>query len=80
MEPLKVDFYSGSKSDEYPKKIYTTSGTISVDKIIETKLEEDFDSKNRTKIFIFQSQEKNFYQLNIKEDFFKLKQIEIEEE
>ena len=80
MEILKVDFYSGSKSNEYPKKIYTASGTISVDKIIETKLEEDFYSKNRTKIFIFQSQEKNFYQLNIKQESFKLKQIEITEE
>jgi len=80
MEPLKVDFYSGSKSDEYPKKIYTTSGTISVDKIIETKLEEDFDSKNRTKIFIFQSQEKVFYQLKVKQGVFKLKQMEIREE
>ncbi len=80
MEILKVDFYSGSKSDEYPKKIYTTSGTISVDKIIETKLEEDLDSKNRTKIFIFQSQGKNFYQLNVKQGVFKLKQMEIREE
>jgi len=80
MEILKVDFYSGSKSDEYPKKIYTTSGTISVDKIIETKLEEDLDSKNRTKIFIFQSQEKVFYQLKVKQGVFKLKQMEIREE
>jgi hypothetical protein len=80
MEILKVDFYSGSKSDEYPKKIYTTSGTISVDKIIETKLEEDFNSKNRTKIFVFQSQEKVFYQLKVKQGVFKLKQMEIGEE
>lgn len=79
MEISHVDFYSGSKEDETPRKIYTSSGTITVDRIIETKLEEDFHSKERKKVFIFQSQEKDFYQLNIFKDTLEIKQIEIEE-
>lgn len=75
MEVLRVDFYSGSKSEEYPRKIYTDSGTIAVDKIIETKVEEDFDSRDRTRIFVFQSREKVFYQLKVKQGVFKLKQM-----
>jgi hypothetical protein len=60
MEISHIDFYSGSKGDESPRKIYTSSGTITVKKIIETKLEEDFNSKERKKVFIFQSQKKKF--------------------
>jgi len=77
MEISHIDFYSGSKGDESPRKIYTSSGTIIVDRIIETKLEEDFCSKERKKVFIFQSQKKDFYQLNIYKDTFEIKQIEM---
>ncbi len=80
MEISHIDFYSGSKGDESPRKIYTFSGTIIVDRIIETKLEENLHSKKRTKIFVFQSKEKNFYQLNIKQESFELKQIKIRED
>lgn len=75
-----MDFYSGSKSEEYPRKIYADSGTIAVDKIIETRLEENFESKKRTKIFIFQNQEKIFYQFEVGQKVFKLKKLETEEE
>ena len=75
MKILRVDFYSGSKSEEYPQKIYTDSGTITVDIVIETKIEEDFDSKNRTRIFIFRSLGKDFYQLKVRQGIFELKQI-----
>jgi hypothetical protein len=78
MEISRIDFYCGSKGDETPRKIYTSSETIIVERIIETKLEEDFHSKERKKVFIFQSCEKNFYQLNILDDNFEIKQIEIE--
>lgn len=77
MEISRIDFYSGSKGDESPKKIYTSSGTITVEKIIETKLEEDFYSKQRKKVFIFQSQKKDFYRLEARGESFKIKQIEI---
>ncbi len=80
MEISHIDFYSGSKGDEYPKKIYTSSGTIIVDRIIETKLEENFHSRERKKVFIFQSQKKQFYQLKVRQASFELKQIEIREE
>jgi hypothetical protein len=70
-----VDFYSGSKGDEFPRKIYTVSGTIIVDRIIETRLEEDVSSKERVKVFIFQDQENRFYQLKVKQDSFELKQM-----
>lgn len=79
MEISRVDFYSGSSCDESPKKIYTSSGTITVDRIIETKLEEDFHSKDRKKVFIFQSHQKDFYQLNVCRESFELKQIKIKE-
>ena len=75
MEISHIDFYSGSKGDESPRKIYTSSGTIIVDRIIETKLEEDFHSKERKKVFIFQSQKKNFYQLDISKNSFEIRQI-----
>jgi hypothetical protein len=80
MEVLRVDFYSGSKGDETPRKIYTPSGTIIVDRIIETKLEENLHTKKRTKTFVFQCKEKNFYQLNIQQESFELKQIKTREE
>lgn len=79
MEILHIDFYSGGKGEQYPRKIYTSSGTISVDRIIETKLEEDFHSKERKKVFLFQSQKKNFYQLDISKDSFELQKIEVKE-
>ena len=79
MEISHIDFYSGSKGDESPRKIYTSSATIIVDRIIETKLEEDFSSKERKKVFIFQSQKKNFYQLNVWGKSFEIKQIERKE-
>jgi hypothetical protein len=79
MEISHIDFYSGSKGEESPRKIYTSSGTIIVEKIIETKLEEDFCSKERKKVIIFQSQKKDFYQLNIYRDTFEIKQIEMGE-
>lgn len=78
MEVLHVDFYSGGKRDELPRKIFTDSGTIKVEKTIEVKLEEDFDSKNREKIFIFQSQNKKIFRLTIKKDVFNLKEIKKE--
>jgi hypothetical protein len=76
MEILHIDFYSGSKGNETPKKIHTSSGTIIVKRVIETKLEEGFYSKEREKIFIFQSMEEKFYQLNISKDTFEIKLIE----
>jgi hypothetical protein len=79
MEISHIDFYSGSKGEESPRKIYTSSGIITVKKIIETKLEENFCSKERKRVFIFQSQKKDFYQLNIYKDTFEIKQIEMEE-
>jgi hypothetical protein len=79
MEISHIDFYSGSKGEESPRKIYTSSGTITVKKIIETKLEEDFCSKERKRVFIFQSQKKNFYRLEVRGESFKIKQIEISE-
>jgi hypothetical protein len=75
MEILSVDFYSGSKLDESPRRIFTSSGTITVDRIIETNLEEDFYSKNRKRIFIFQSQGSDFYKLTICKDSFELEEI-----
>ncbi len=75
MKISHIDFYSGSKSDESPRKIFTSSGTITVDRVIETNLEEDFYSKNRKRIFIFQSQKKDFYKLAICEDSFELEEI-----
>jgi len=77
MEISRVDFYSGSKGEESPRKIYTSSGTITVDRIIETKLEEDFHSKDRKKVFIFQSYQKDFYQLNVCRQSFELTKIEV---
>jgi len=77
MQILHIDFYSGSKGNESPKTIYTSSEIIIVKRIVETKLEEDFHTKERKKVFIFQSQKKNFYQLNISKDTFEIKQIEI---
>ena len=79
MEILHIDFYSGSKGDESPRKIYTSSGTIIVDRIIETKLEEDFHSKERKKVFVFQSQKKDFYKLYVWGKSFELEQIERKE-
>ena len=79
MEISHIDFYSGSKGDESPRKIYTSSGTIIVERIIETKLEEDFCSKERKKVFIFQSRKKNFYQLDVSKGSSKLKQIKRKE-
>jgi hypothetical protein len=79
MEISHIDFYSGSKGEESPRKIYTASGTITVKKIIETKLEEDFYSKQRKKVFIFQSQEKAFYKLVIWGKSFELMQIKRKE-
>ncbi|MBN1695847.1 hypothetical protein JW879_10700 [candidate division WOR-3 bacterium] len=76
MEISHIDFYSGSKGEESPRKIHTSSGTITVEKIIETKLEEDFYSKERKKVIVFQSRKKDFYQLNIYRDTFEIKQIE----
>lgn len=75
MEISHIDFYSGSKKDESPRRIFTSSGTINVDRIIETNLEEDFYSKQRKRIFVFQSQEKDFYKLTICEDSFELEEI-----
>lgn len=75
MEISHVDFYSGSRRDESPRKIFTSSGTITVDRVIETNLEEDFYSKNRKRIFVFQSQEKDFYKLAVCENSFKLEEI-----
>ena len=75
MKIFHVDFYSGSKGEEYPKKIYTSSRKISVEKIIETKLEEDFFSGERKKVFVFQSREKDIYQLEVLSESFKLKKI-----
>jgi hypothetical protein len=80
MEITHIDFYSGSKGEEYPRKIYTSSGTIIADRIIETKLEEDFISREKKKVFIFQSQKKDFYKLIEKQGTFELKKIEIREE
>ena len=77
MEISRIDFYSGSKGEESPRKIYTSSGIIMVKKIIETKLEEDFYSKERKRVIIFQSQKKDFYQLSIYKGTFEIKQIEI---
>ena len=70
-----VDFYSGSKGEESPKKIYTPSETITVEKIIETKLEEDFYSGERKKVFVFRSSKKDFYQLKVGHESFDLKII-----
>lgn len=75
MEISRVDFYSGSKGQEYPKKIHTSSGTIIVNRIIETKLEEDFHSRERNKVFVFLSQEKDFYQLKVGRGFCELKKL-----
>ncbi len=80
IEISHIDFYSGSKGDETPRKIYTSSGTIIVKRIIETKLEEDFYTRVKKKVFIFQSEEKKFYQLIERQASFDLKEIEIREE
>jgi hypothetical protein len=69
-----IDFYSGGKKDESPRRIFTSSGTIIVDRLIETNLEEDFYSKKRKRIFIFESQRK-IYKLAICNDSFELKEI-----
>jgi hypothetical protein len=79
MKISHVDFYSGSKGEEYPKKIYTPSKIITVEKIIETQLEEDFYSGVRKKVFIFQSREKDFYQLKFWRGSFELKKIKEKE-
>ncbi len=75
MKISHVEFYSGSKGEEYPKKVYTSSKIITVEKIIETKLEEDFNSGKRKKVFVFQSSEKDFYQLKVGREFSELKRI-----
>jgi hypothetical protein len=75
MKISHIDFYSGSKKDESPRRIFTSSGTINVDKIIETNLEEDFYSKKRKRIFIFKSMGKVLYKLSICEDFLELEEI-----
>jgi hypothetical protein len=75
MKVSHVDFYSGSKGEEFPKKIYTPSEIIIVEAIIETKLEEDFYSKERKKVFIFRSSEKDFYQLKAGRESYELKKI-----
>lgn len=80
MEILHIDFYSGSKRDEIPRRIYTSSGTIIINKIIEIRLEEDFHSREKKKVFIFKSEENKFYQLNERQTSFELKQIELREE
>jgi len=80
MKISHVDFYSGSKGEEYPKKIYTSSRTITVERIIETKLEEDFYSGERKKIFLFRSLENDFYQLKIGRKYFELKKLKVKDE
>lgn len=76
MEISHIDFYSGSKGNEHPRKVYTSSGTIIVERIIETRLEEDINSGEKKKIFIFQSQKKDFYQLSLKQGNSELERIE----
>ena len=75
MKVEKVDFYSGGKKDERPKTIYTNSGKIEIYKIIETKLEEDYRTGNRKKVFIFKSIGGYIYQLELDEIGFKLREL-----
>ncbi|MEA1913519.1 MAG: hypothetical protein U9N06_06800 [candidate division WOR-3 bacterium] len=63
MNILRVEFYSGTKRNEIPRNIFTDSGVIRVKKIIETRLEEDYESGKRRRIFIFRSWEGSLYRL-----------------
>lgn len=72
MKVEKVDFYSGGKKDEWPKTIYTNSGKIKIYKIIETKLEEDYKTGNRKKVFIFKSIGGYIYKLEFDKGGFNL--------
>jgi hypothetical protein len=75
MKVEKVDFYSGGKKDELPKTIYTNSGKIKIYKIIETKLEEDYKTGNRKKVFIFKSIGGYIYQLEFDNEGFKIREL-----
>ncbi len=75
MKVEKVDFYSGGKKDELPKTIYTNSGKIKIYKIIETKLEEDYKTRNRKKVFIFKSIGGYIYQLEFDNEGFKIREL-----
>lgn len=63
MEVLRVEFYSGSKREENPRIVFTDLGAIRVERVIETRLEEDYQSGNRKKVFIFKSMEGGIYRL-----------------
>lgn len=75
IEVRRVQFYSGGKRDEVPKTIFTHSGVIRVHKIIETRLEEDYQSGRRKMVFIFKSIEDNKYRLESSKEGFKLSQL-----
>jgi len=73
---FKVQFYSGGKKDEVPKTIYTSSGIIRIYKVIETRLEEDYQTGMRKKVFIFKSIGGDIYRLESQKEEFKLGRIE----
>jgi len=75
MKVEKIDFYSGGKRDELPKTIYTKSGKIRIYKIIETKLEEDYKTGNRKKVFIFKSIGGYIYRLEFDREGFNLREL-----
>ena len=75
IEVNKVLFYSGGERDEVPKIIYTNSGLIRVYKIIEKRLEEDYQTGKRKKVFIFKSIGGNIYHLESTEGKYKLNKI-----
>jgi len=75
IEVIKVLFYSGGKRDEVPKTVFTNSRKIRVHKILETYLEEDYQSGKRKRVFIFKSIGGDIYRLESAEEGFKINQI-----
>jgi len=75
IEVIKVLFYSGGKRDEVPKTVFTNLRKIRVHKILETYLEEDYQSGMRKRVFIFKSIGGDIYRLESAEEGFKINQI-----
>lgn len=74
MEVFRVEFYAGGKGEEEPRIIYTDSGIVRVDRIIETRLEENHKTGKRKRIFILKSIEGDIYCLESSEEGFSIKE------
>lgn len=77
MKVYRVHFYSGGKKREKPRFIFTDGGVIRVKEIIEQKYEEDYESKERKRVFLFRSREGGTYRLEVNGENFGIEEIEI---